>query len=334
MKPIDDYIINFLLRKETPEDVENLKKWLAIDPSHREELKKWLVTWDAAKLIDANEKIDVKKAYERFEARIANETEEKPYGKVVKLRTNTMLKTVMRIAAVFATVFMLGIVGYYFFVRDTNSSSNVFVEIIVPLGSQEEIKLPDGSVVLLNAGSSLSYPSDYGKKSRNVHLTGEGYFKVLTAKNIFTVNTEQAQIVVTGTEFNVRAYLDEDKMETTLIRGEIAVKKEGSETVSMTSGQKLSVKGNEIIVKQLDPETAEAEASWKEKEWRIEAMTLNDLAIRLSKRFDVNIHVNENVKNIHFSGTFKNETLEEMLWVIEASTEINYRIEGDNVHIE
>ena len=333
MDQIEDYILNFLARKETSEDVENLKKWLANDPSHREDLKKLLIAWDSAKLINASEKIDAKKAYERFEARIA---ENKPSGKVVTLRTNSIFKTVMRIAAIFVSVFLLGIVGYYFFTKNIDNSSEVFTEIIVPLGSLDEIELPDGSLVMLNAGSSLRYPSDYGKKNRNVYFSGEGYFKVATinSKSAFNVNTYDAKIVVTGTEFNVRAYLDEETMETTLIKGAVFVEKEGIEPVLLQPGQKLSAKANEIEVIQLDLEKAKAETSWSKPDWRIEGMTLQNLALRLNKRFDVNIQVNEQVKDVHFTGTFKDETLEEILWIIKTSTDISYRIEGGEAFLE
>jgi len=63
--PIEDYIINFLARKESPEDVQKLKEWLAVSPARRDELKRWLVVWDIVGMMDV-EKISPDKAYQRF----------------------------------------------------------------------------------------------------------------------------------------------------------------------------------------------------------------------------------------------------------------------------
>jgi len=64
--PIEDYIINFLARKESPEDVQNLKKWLAINPLHRNELRQWLLVWDFAGIMFFIEKLCPCKAFQRF----------------------------------------------------------------------------------------------------------------------------------------------------------------------------------------------------------------------------------------------------------------------------
>ena len=64
--PVEDYMIRFATRKETQEDVQKLKKWLADDPARRDELKQWLVTWDIAGMVDAAEKFNPDKAYQRF----------------------------------------------------------------------------------------------------------------------------------------------------------------------------------------------------------------------------------------------------------------------------
>jgi len=64
--PVEDYIIRFVTRKESQEDVQKLKKWLAANPAHRDELKQWLVAWDTAGMMGAAEKFSPDKAYQRF----------------------------------------------------------------------------------------------------------------------------------------------------------------------------------------------------------------------------------------------------------------------------
>jgi len=62
----EDYILSFLARRESQEDVQKLKRWLTDDPAHRDELKQWLVTWDAAGMVHVTKKLDPCKAYQRL----------------------------------------------------------------------------------------------------------------------------------------------------------------------------------------------------------------------------------------------------------------------------
>ena len=66
MNNLEDYIIRFVMRKESREDAQKLKKWLAVNPAHRDELKQWLAAWDIAGIINIAEKFDTDKAYQRF----------------------------------------------------------------------------------------------------------------------------------------------------------------------------------------------------------------------------------------------------------------------------
>ena len=90
----------------------------------------------------------------------------------------------------------------------------------IPHGGEYITRLPDGSVVHLNAGSELKVPVYFGTESREVWLRGEGFFEVVHRENlIFTVHTDKADISVLGTEFDVRAYTDEKEVVTTLVQG-------------------------------------------------------------------------------------------------------------------
>ena len=109
MEPIEDYILNFLARKETPEDVEKLKEWLEVDPSRREELKQWLVAWDTVKMIDTEEEIDVERAYERFEERSESDGNVRILKNVFACFQSAYC--FRRIAAIFVVGFLNGLIG-------------------------------------------------------------------------------------------------------------------------------------------------------------------------------------------------------------------------------
>jgi len=334
--PIEDYIIRFVVRKESQEDVQKLKEWLVADPAHRDELKEWLVAWDIAGMLDAAEKFSADKAYQRFMFRVNAETAPK------MLRKNVVFTTIRRIAVIFVVSFSLGMLYYYW--TKNQPEKNAFIEKIAPLGSKSEIQLPDGGTVWLNAGSSLRYHDNYGKTKRDIYLEGEGYFIVARQSGKpFTVYTALANITALGTEFNVKAYTDEDRVETILISGEITV--ENGEAIGafertiLKPWQKLSVSVSDslpvLVITQLDPDIAEAEVSWKERYWRLERVPMKDLAVKLERRYDVLIQVDDRLKDYPFSGTFGDESLEQVLHAIQSSAPIPilYDIDGKNVFI-
>ena len=338
--PIEDYIINFLERKESPEDVQKLKEWLAADPARRNDLKQWLAAWDSVGMMAAIEKIDPEKAYQRFLFRAGADTAPKTASKTApkRFRMDTaVFKTIRRIAAIFVISFSLGVLCHYYLAKN-QSEQIAFVENVVPLGSKSEIKMPDGSSVWLNAGSTLRYPTNYGKTKRDIYLSGEGYFKVIhQPQKPFTVHTTLAKITALGTEFNVKAYPDENVVETTVIKGELAVENgEAANAFDRTllkPGQKFLVTNSDQKIKDLNTDAAEAEVSWKERNWRIEGVLLKDLAVQLERRYDVRITVDEQLKNRLFSGTFENETLEQALNIMQHILPIQFHIDGKNVAI-
>jgi ferric-dicitrate binding protein FerR (iron transport regulator) len=356
---ITEYIINFLARKESPEDVQKLKEWLATDSAHRDELKQWFVTWDAVNMADAG-KLHPEEAYQRFMFRLQREASTEIARR--KNRIRNMVKTISRIASVFLVSFLLGILCHFYWVNK-QPPKLAFIENIVPLGSKSEVNLPDGSVVWLNAGSTLRYSTDYGRTTRDVYLTGEGYFKVAKQdKAAFTVHTSLMKVKALGTEFNVKAYPDEDKTEATLVSGKVSIEKV-EENISidrpivLESGQKFSVRAipnnnktdeteqpqaeptnhkailPQLTVKQLSSTTIRAEVSWKERNWRIESEQLQDLAVKLNRRYDVHILMDEQLKNYRFTGTIKDESLEQVLHAMQLTAPILFKVEGKIVSI-
>jgi len=95
----------------------------------------------------------------------------------------------------------------------------------VPKASIYSLMLTDGTIVTLNAGSKLIYPSSFGDGDRSVFLEGEGYFEVTKSKNNtrFIVKTSKQQVTVLGTKFNIKAYPEETKTQTTLAEGKVSI---------------------------------------------------------------------------------------------------------------
>ncbi|MDP4290953.1 MAG: FecR family protein [Bacteroidota bacterium] len=109
-------------------------------------------------------------------------------------------------------------------IQNAASTKTHFFNIKVAYGSKSTIELPDGSIVTLNSGSTLSYPDKFETGSRTVLLNGEAFFEVKkNANRPFYVKTKDITIKVLGTKFNVKSYPDENTSETTLVCGSVEI---------------------------------------------------------------------------------------------------------------
>src|SRR5690606_25369938 len=142
------------------------------------------------------------------------------------------------------------------------------LQLTTPNGGQYQINLSDGTLVLLNAASTLTYPAEFGENTREVILDGEAYFEVTKdPEKPFIVRTAKQRIEVLGTSFNINAYNNETTTKTTLLTGAVRINTSTNtdtdgESRVLTPNQQSVVNDNQkaITVKQINPESAIA---WK-----------------------------------------------------------------------
>lgn len=118
-------------------------------------------------------------------------------------------------------------------------------DVIVRSGDSgtSQVTLPDGTLVRLNANSSLTYQQNFGQDNRKVKLSGEGYFEVKkNTEKKFIVNTGYIDVTVLGTKFNLYAYEDKDIIEMALVEGHVNV------STSQPPYQTICVKPNEKLL--------------------------------------------------------------------------------------
>lgn len=265
------------------------------------------------------------------------------------------------LAAVFCIAFFLGSIFKHGDNKIYRSAiATTYSEIKAPLGSKSEVKLSDGTQVILNAGSTLKYSSDYNSNNRNLVLEGEAYFKV--SKNIdlpLIVNAGNINIKATGTEFNVKAYSDEGIVETTLIEGKVVISQKGdndeSKILELTPNQKaIYVKEADRItlgkIKEIEPlavkppkvgtdkllvsskADVDQVTAWTKNKLIIRGENLENLCIKLQRKYNVTfVFGNEDIKKYRFSGVLFDETLEQVLNVIKLTAPIEYSLDGKNV---
>lgn len=170
-----------------------------------------------------------------------------------------------------------------------NSDPKAVNQLSTARGESYQLRLPDGTLVWLNAASSITYPVSFSNTAlREVKLAGEAYFEVTKdKKRPFLVNTAHQEIRVLGTEFNVNAYPDDPEIKTTLLKGSIKLSlKEGSEDRILKPGEQATLAGTQLSVSTADVEQA---VDWKNGDFIFQSEPLSDLMRRVSRWYNVEV---------------------------------------------
>ena len=212
-----------------------------------------------------------------------------------------------------------------------------FDEIHVPYGKSSVVALADGTLINLNAGSSLRYPNGFkAEGNREVFLTGEAYFQVShDAKRPFLVHTDDLEIEVLGTHFNVQAYADEKNSNTLLVNGVVQVKQKSNpeDAVVLKPGMQASYSRGSKSLEIASVNTAPYIA-WVKGQLYFDQADFTQIARVLERKFDVQIQVNNTaLKKEKFTAKFKAESLEQILKSFNESYPFNYDIKQNTVVI-
>ena len=206
--------------------------------------------------------------------------------------------------------------------------------LIVPKGGEWHLVLEDGTKVWINADSKLTYPSKFNKRERIVQLEGEAYFEVAHDKEWpFMVKTTITETKVLGTSFNIKAYKNEDKVETTLIEGKVALNQSvGNSSILMDPGHQaiVSVKGGEVIYKKVDTAIF---TSWKDKQFEFEEETLESILKSLERWYNVDIEFSDDdIKQLRFSARLQRyDSIQGLLNRIEQTNKVHFSYRPDKI---
>ncbi len=241
-------------------------------------------------------------------------------------KTRKLYIQISRIAALLFVVVALSF-SLAWLMTNQHQKEVVWFETNAPRGEKSQLLLPDGSKVWLNSESTLSFPSNFVDRNREVKLEGEAYFEVKKLHGLpFTVKTQAYDVHVLGTKFNVMAYKDFNRTETSLIEGHVQVQK-GEQIVDLEPGQMLTYKDNKLEVQQTNTVRS---SFWKDDKFNFDHVTFKELVLRLERWYNVDIKLNsEELNDIVYSGVFKNEeTIWQVLNSIEMTLPIKYHRSG------
>ena len=220
-------------------------------------------------------------------------------------------------------------------IPDPVSSNEELIEKNVPFGAKNTIKLGDGSVIRLNAGSQLKFPKQFANDIRTVELVGEAFFDVAKDENRpFIIKTGEVSTQVLGTSFNLRHYDDEENIEVALITGNVKV--------NDAHGNVILLKPSEMAVYSKNNKTIQKKSfnvrlvtSWKDNILVFEKATMKQITNKLEQWYGVKINTDLNSPIIGlYNGEFKDEPLYMVLEGIGFASGFQFSIDVNNVTIK
>lgn len=190
------------------------------------------------------------------------------------------------------------------------------IRVSTSYGEKKQITLPDGSSVIMNSLSSLSYPKNIHKANiREVKLEGEAYFEVTSnKKSPFIVNASETSVKVLGTKFNVSAYLNDDNITTSLYEGSVSVSFESGNSIQLNPGEQAiyNKKNRHVRISEIEDDSQNA---WIKGSMYFENISLEDIFRILEREKNITFKISDNVnKELKLTAKFNhNESIEEML---------------------
>ncbi len=311
-----------LLGETNAAEQQLVQQWMNEDPANQAYYDQLKRIWESSLQLAAVSTVDTDKAWEKFQQRI-NKNEE---SKITEQRSRFAW---MKVAAAVIVLVSLGWLSYNLF-----NTGAPMKELLVQ--TQQQVlndTLSDGSVVVLNKNSSISYPSKFKGDKRKVNLKGEAFFNVTPDKQKpFVIDVNDVEVTVVGTSFNIKS--QNDKTEVVVETGIVRVTKNG-QTVELKAGEKILIGAADTVMAEKQVVSDQLYNYYRTKEFVCDDTPLWKLVDVLNQAYGANIVIGRaELKNLPMNTTFVNESLDQVLEVIRLTFSIKVTKTGDKIILE
>lgn len=328
---MDELIAAYLSQGLGSEELAELESWLKASPDNKKHFQQMREVWFSTISAKEKQRYNKEDAYNRFLIRTG--------------QTSLKEKTVKRLSLhkLFygaAAVALLCIISFASYRTGTEQVKKQFAEMVVeaPLGSKTKLYLPDGTLVWLNAGSTITYSQGFGVEERKLKLTGEGYFEVSKNEQLpFEIKTKELELHVLGTKFNFRNYPEDEEVSVNLLEGKVSLNNylKDNSICYLEPDQKaiLNKKSGEL---QISAVKAEYASEWTNGFLFFNEDLLPDIAKELERSYNVKITLDDkSLDTFRFYGNFvrKEQTIQEILDMLASTGKLQYHIKGRNIHL-
>lgn len=330
MDQIDNYIQSFLNGSLDAEGQLALRQWIKENRENRRYFQQTVAIWKAAGVVANVDEFDVEKAIGEFRK------EAKSVGRI------DFYKYALRISVAAIIALLCGISSLFFMWQSEKMALEAVRDykeyvVEVPAGAKSKITFPDGSVAWLNADSKMKYNSNFAKESRNVELSGEGYFEVSKNKELpFVVNTEKLAVKVLGTKFNLKSYEEDSEVKVTLKEGAVAVSDFSIDSIPvvLSPNQRFTYKKADQTI-QIDSLDASHIENWRNGAIVFDKVSLNEIVKELRRLYNIPIQIEDNnLKQIVYYSDFQeNVSVEKVLEILSSGNKFKYEVNPELIRI-
>ena len=327
---IEDLIIAYLSGNISDEDNQMLKAWLSKDPANRTILRRCREIWITTQAERQATNYDWKAGFEKFCLRKEQQQQQ------TRSQRNYRLVKLLRYAALL--VFAVSVAAVICYRQGSQSWEGQLadIEMKVPMGSTLSLRLPDGTQVSLNGGSTLSYPQSFGLKDRKVNLTGEAYFAIVHhTDQPIEILTSKMTVRDIGTKLNITNYPEDNQAKVVIDEGSVELKTgNDTQTSIIVAGQEAIIDKQSgrisIVSKQYDGN------AWSKGELIFHNTTVADIAKRLERTYNIDISIHHPATaNKRFYGTFstREQSYTDILQALKETGTLRYAIRGRHIDI-
>jgi len=300
----------------TPEEQRVIGDWLSADEKNRSEFDAFQKLWNITGKTSPGDEINLDAEWQLLESEI------KPAG-----AKKISLVRIIQIAASVVLVSALGFAGLKFAGMKSEKA---------PQAELSTLKMSDGTIISLNAGSRITYQKGYGLTNRNIALKGEAYFEVAQNETLpFIISAGDVSIKVTGTKFNVRAYKDQSEVKVTVTEGTVSLYETGRsarEAVLSAGETGMFDRAKKVVKKQavLDMN----DIAWKTRIMDFHNTSLSEVASVLENTYHRKVWVDPSVRLCPLTVRFENQELTPVLNVLQSTLDLIITLEGNRITIK
>lgn len=322
---IDNLILAYLNSELDGAEKAELESWVSSSPDNREYFSKTCQVWLATGIDACKEKFDVSDAFAEFKqsCRIEMKPVVRPW----------------RYVTWFAAAASILIAVFVSYNAGRNNISRELTEITaeVPFGSSLKMTLPDGSLVCLNAGSTIKYSQGFGVVDRRISLSGECYFDVAHNEEMpFVVTTHDLDVRVVGTKFNFRDYPEDLEAIVSLLEGRVAL----NNNLRNDEGERYLNPGQRVVLDKhvgdmrIESKDVENSVQWMSGNLFFDEELLPDITNELERHYGTKIYIHgDRLRNLRIYGNIvpREMSLSEVMESLAATNRIDYSFEDGTV---
>ena len=326
-----DLIAKYFANECNQEEENELFEWINQNPGNKELFNQVKQDIEILKISKSMNKVNVDKAWVKVRNRIQEEDENLPLVEEYNTRV-IRFSSVLKYAAMVIVLLGIGILSNKIY----QNISNKDISLVYAANNEQgkEIVLPDGSIVVLNSESTISYPNTFAGNERRVVLKGEAFFDVTKNQDKpFIIESKNAEVKVLGTSFNVNANLPDNQVEVFVKTGLVQL----SDTRDVN--KKILIKPGDVgLINNMDLSKSFNKdlnrISWKTKEIIFHEDNLSNVIQTLNKVYNINIScIDQNILDLPYTATFRDQEIDSVLNVICMTFDLKIDYSDDQINL-